>query len=58
MIFVDKDASDHCLKSVQIRVFAGPYIPVFSPSIAKYEPEKTPYLDTFYAVINLFFLRN
>ena len=28
-------------------VFSGPYFPVFSPNTEKYEPEKTPYLDTF-----------
>ena len=34
-----------CVKSVQkYGVFSGPYIPVFGP-------EKTPYLDTFHAVI-------
>ena len=26
------------------------YIPVFGLNIGKYEPEKTPYLDTFHAV--------
>ena len=41
-------------------VFSGPYFPsfglntsylsVFSPNAGKYGPEKTPYLDTFYAV--------
>ena len=40
----------HCLKSVQIRSFFGPYFHVFSPNIGKYSPEKTPYLDTFDAV--------
>ena len=34
----------HCVKSV----FSGP---VFSPNTEKYGPEKTPYLDTFQAVI-------
>ena len=33
------------------RVFSGPYFPVFSPITGKYGPEKTPYLDTFYAVV-------
>ena len=28
-------------------VFSDPH---FSPNVGKYEPEKTPYLDTFYAV--------
>ena len=32
-------------------VFSGPYCPVFSPNLGKCEPEKTPYLDTFHAVI-------
>ena len=32
-------------------VFSGPYFPVFSPNTGKYEPEKTPFLDTFHAVI-------
>ena len=27
-----------------------PYLSVFSPNAGKYEPEKTPYLDTFHAV--------
>ena len=30
--------------------FSSPYFPVFSPNTGKYEPEKTPYLETFYAV--------
>ena len=33
----------HCVKSVQIWSFSGPYFPVFGR-------EKTPYLDTFHAV--------
>ena len=32
-------------------VLSGPYFPVFSPNTGKYGPEKTPYLDTFHAVI-------
>ena len=32
-------------------VFSGPYFVAFSPNTGKYEPEKTPYLDTFDAVI-------
>ena len=32
----------HCVKSFQIRI---------SPNTGKYGPEKTPYLDTFQAVI-------
>ena len=31
--------------------FSGPHFPVFSPNTGKYGPEKTPYLDTFHAVI-------
>ena len=34
----------HCVKSVQIRGFSGPYFRAFGP-------EKTPYLDTFHAGI-------
>ena len=40
----------HCVKSVKIRSFSGPYFPVFSLNTGKYGPEKTPYLDTFHAV--------
>ena len=29
--------------------FSGPYFPVFGLNTGKYGPEKTPYLDTFYA---------
>ena len=32
------------------RVFSGLYFSIFSPNTGKYGPEKTPYLDTFYAV--------
>ena len=35
----------HCVKSVPIRRFFDPYFPVFGP-------EKTPYLDNFYTVMN------
>ena len=35
----------HCVKSVQIRSFC------VSPNTGKYGPEKTPYLDTFRAVV-------
>ena len=41
----------HCVKSVQIRSFSGPYFPVFSPNKGKYGSEKTLYLDTFHAVL-------
>ena len=37
------------MKSVKIRSF---FWFVFSPNARKYGPEKTPYLDTFYAVKN------
>ena len=32
-------------------VISGPYFPVFSPNKGKYEPEMTPHLDTFPAVL-------
>ena len=32
-------------------VFSDLYFPVFSRNTGKYEPEKNPYLDTFYAVL-------
>ena len=54
----------HCVKSVQIRIFSGPYFSAFGLNreiyyvnlsiqfkYRKYGPEKTPYLDTFHAVI-------
>ena len=31
----------------------SPYLSVFSPNAGKYGLEKTPYLDTFHAVIGL-----
>ena len=31
-------------------VISGPYFPVFGLNTAKYGPERTPYLNTFYAV--------
>ena len=31
-------------------VFLGPLFPVFRMNTGKYGPEKTPYLDTFYAM--------
>ena len=40
----------HCAKNVQMRSISGPYFPIFSTNTGKYEPEKTPYLDIFYAV--------
>ena len=38
----------HCVKSVQIWIF---FWSVFFRIRIEYGPEKTPYLDTFYAVI-------
>ena len=44
-------------------VFYGPYFLVLSPNTGKYRPEKTPYFDTFSAVVSpiishhLYFLR-
>ena len=32
-------------------VFSSPYFPVFSPNAGNYGTEKTPYLNTFHAVI-------
>ena len=42
----------HCVKSVQIRSFSGPYFSVFGLNTGKYGPEKTPYLNTFHAVLS------
>ena len=33
-----------------------PHLDSFSPNAGKYGPEKTPYLDTFHAVCNIYFL--
>ena len=35
-------------------VISGPYFFVFGLNTKKYEPEITPYLDTFHAVISYF----
>ena len=43
----------YCVKTVQIRSF---FWPVFSPNAGKYRPEKTPYLDTFHAVSEHYWL--
>ena len=43
-------AQHHCMKSVQIQSFSGPYFPAFVLNAGKYGPEKTPYLETFQAV--------
>ena len=37
-----------CVKRIQIRSF---FWSVFSPNTGKYGPGKTPYLDTFHALI-------
>ena len=37
-------------KVSKCRVFCGPYVPVLSPKVGKYRPEKTLYLETFHAV--------
>ena len=34
-------------------VFSGPYFIVFGLNTGKYGPEKAPYLDTFYAVLEM-----
>ena len=39
------------LREMCVRVSSGPYFPVFSPNTEKCGSEKTPYLDTFHAVI-------
>ena len=48
----------HCVKSVHIRSFSGPYFSVFNSVSLRLQSEyrkmrtrKTPYLDTFHAVI-------
>ena len=38
-------------KVIKYGVFSAPYFPIFSPNTGKYGQEKTPYLDTFHAVI-------
>ena len=40
-------STKHCMNSVKIRSF---FWSVFSPKAGKSGPEKTPHLDTFYAV--------
>ena len=35
------------------RVFSGPYFPAFGLNTGKHGPQKTPYLDTFHAVLGL-----
>ena len=56
------------IQSVQIRSFFWSVFPefglnaerygVFSPNVGKYGPEKTPYLDTFQAVLIDIFIEN
>ena len=38
-------------KASKYGVLSGPYCPVFSLNTRNYEPEKTPYLDTFHPVL-------
>ena len=47
----------HCGNVSKYGVFSGPYFPVFSPNTGKYGPEKTPYLDTFHAVLTVKFVK-
>ena len=44
-------SSIHCVRSDLIRSFSCPYFPLFGLNTGKYGPEKTPYLDTFHAVM-------
>ena len=48
--------NNHCVKSVQIKSFSGPYFLVFRLNTqiysAKYGPEKTPYWHNLYAISN------
>ena len=37
---IENQLNEHCLKSVRICSFSGPYFPVFSPNAGKYGPEK------------------
>ena len=50
MIQTTQLVNQHCLKSVQIPFFSGPYFPLFRPNTGKYVPQKTLYLDNFHAV--------
>ena len=63
MLMTGYSLKSHCVKSVQIRSFfwsvfsyvRAEYgeigiISLHSPNAGKYGPEKTPYLDIFYAV--------
>ena len=46
----DKNINITAWKVSKYEVFSGPYLSIFSPNTGKYGPEKTRYLDTFYAV--------
>ena len=43
----------HGVKSVQVRIYSGPYFPEFGLNTGKYGPEITPYLDTFHIMLDL-----
>ena len=44
----------HCVKNVQIRRFSwSVFYVLFVPNTGKYGPDKTPYSDTFHAVLIL-----
>ena len=47
---------NHCVKSVQLRSFSGPYFLVFGLNTGKYGPEKTIYLEGFHVVIKSIFV--
>ena len=40
---------NHCVKSVRIQSFSGPYFPAFGLNTRKYGPENTPNTYIFYA---------
>ena len=66
-VFLNKDNFSrdmHCVKSVRIRIFIGPYFPAFGLNTERYsvslciqsecgkmQTRKTPDTDTFYAVM-------
>ena len=45
------DLKLHYVKVSKYGVFSGPYFNVFGMNTGKYGPEKSPYLDTFHAVL-------
>ena len=62
-VFINTDSHSHCVKSVRIRIFAGPYFPVFGLNTETYgvslpiqsecgkiRTRKTPNTDTFNVV--------